>query len=548
MRTQRSIVRKCFVFIVPALLSACGGGYGGDDYPTASPATITISVLPTTIVAGQQATVTWTSNAGTACTASGAWAGAQPATGSQVVKVTTVGNNTFTLSCIGGAYTNSTASTVLAVTAASAFSKSNLVTSDGSIANTRQDPLLIGPRGIASSATSTNWTANQGSQVATLYDGTGIVAALIVQIPAGVRGAAKPSGIVFNGTAADFQVTNGVNTAGAAFIFAGESGTLSGWSPTVDGTHALTTHDNATAIFKGLAIANNGNANRLYAADFHNNKVVVFDRTFTEVAAPGGFVDATLPVGYAPFGIQTVTLQAQTRIVVTYAKQDVVAQNHVGGAGFGLVNVFDTNGVLIKRLVPVGGALNAPWGIALAPATFGTLSNKLLIGNLGDGVINAYDPITGDTFGSITDDNGTAITTPGLWGIAFGNGARNQGTSTLYFFAGLNAGAGGVYGRIDLGATAPDIVAPTTAITSPAQAAVLTGVVPINANANDNTGVTRVEFFAGATSIGVDTTAPYTIDWNSASVANGAINLTARASDAAGNVTASIAVNVTVNN
>ena len=118
----------------------------------------------------------------------------------------------------------------------------------------------------------------------------------------------------------------------------------------------------------------------------------------------------------------------------------------------------------------------------------------------------------------------------------------------MYFFAGLNAGAGGVFGRIDLGATAPDVVAPTTAITSPAQAAAVTGIVPINANANDNIGVTQVEFFAGATSIGVDTTAPYSIDWNSATVANGAINLTARARDGAGNITVSTAVNVTVNN
>jgi uncharacterized protein (TIGR03118 family) len=443
-------------------------------------------------------------------------------------------------------------SAILAVAAASAFAKSNLVVSDGSIPNVAQDPQLINPWGIAFSPTSTIWAADNGSQSSTLYDGTGIAQALTIAVPAGVRGNASPTGIVFNGTSADFVVTSGTHSVGAVFLFADESGAISGWSPTVDGTHAIKMYDDADgAVFKGLAIANNGTANQLYAADFHNNKIVVLDRTFTKVTTPGGFTDPTLPAGFAPFGIQTLQLQGQTRVVVSYAKQDLVAHDEIGGAGLGLVNVFDANGTLVKHLVAVGGALNAPWGFALAPDNFGTLSNKLLVGNFGNGVINAYDPISGQIAGSINDVTGTPIATPGLWGIAFGNGARNQPKTTLYFFAGINDEAGGLLGRIDLGATAPDVVAPTVVITSQGQGTVLTGVVHITANAHDNVGVTQVQFFAGSTSIGIVPTtvaAPVSFDWNSAGVANGNVTLTAQAKDAAGNVTTSVAVAVTVTN
>jgi len=192
--------------------------------------------------------------------------------------------------------------------------------------------------------------------------------------------------------------------------------------------------------------------------------------------------------------------------------------------------------------------LNAPWGIALAPANFGTLSNMLLIGNFADGIIHGYDPATGVPAGALEDSNGQPIATPGLWGMAFGNGARNQPTTTLYFAAGIASEADGLYGRIDLGATAPDIVAPNgVALTAPA-AGNVTGTVTVSANAADNVGVTQVEFFAGTTSIGVDTTAPYSVDWNTTTVANGNVSLTAVAHDAAGNTTTSAAVVVSVSN
>jgi uncharacterized protein (TIGR03118 family) len=485
------------------------------------------------------------------CTASGAWTGAQASRGSLSVSSATLGNNTYLLTCADGAHGSTTVSAVLDVAAASAFVKSPLLVSDGSIANIAQDPLLINPWGIAFAPTSPIWTANNGSHRSTLYDGTGIAQPLIVELPAGLRGNASSTGIVFSGIPDDFIVTSGGRSAGAIFMFAGENGTISGWSPSVDGTHAITMHEDVDAVYKGLALANNGTANLLYAADFHNNKVAVFDRTFAKVDVAGGFADATLPAGFAPFGIQALAIDGQTRIVVTYAKQDLVARDEIVGAGLGLVNVFDVDGRLVAHLVATGGELNAPWGLALAPDDFGTLSNNLLVGNFGSGVIAAYDPIDGQFFGTVNDASGSPIATPGLWGIAFGNGARNQPKSTLYFFAGINQEAGGLFGRVDLAATVPDTVAPTVRVTAPAHGTTVSGVVRISANAKDDVAVSEVEFFAGTTSIGTVTNvadAPVEFDWDTTLGINGALNLTAQARDAAGNVTTSVVVGVTVAN
>ncbi len=183
-----------------------------------------------------------------------------------------------------------------------------------------------------------------------------------------------------------------------------------------------------------------------------------------------------------------------------------------------------------------------------APANFGTLSGTLLVGNFGDGTINAYDLSSGAFVATLSDSNGTPLATPGLWGIAFGNGARNQPTTTLYFAAGVGGETGGLYGRIDLGATAPDIVAPTVALSAPAAGATASGSTTVTANAADNVGVASVEFLAGTTSLGKVTTAPYTVNWDTTKTANGAVSLTAVALDAAGNSTTSAAVSVTVSN
>ena len=432
---------------------------------------------------------------------------------------------------------------------ATPYSMSRLV-SDGAVTAATVDHNLINPWGIVIAPGRPVWVANNGTQTSTLYDGTGQVVPLVVSLPGGMNGDADATGIVFNGTT-DFAVSNGTQSAAAAFIFDGEGGTILGWSPAVDATHALIAYDDGAggAVYKGLAIAVDSGANFLYATDFHNNKVDVFDKTFQKVTVAGGFTDPTLPAGYAPFGIQALQIGGQTVIYVTYAQKSTTSDDNVNGAGLGLVNVFDTKGTLIKHLVPVGGALNAPWGVVLAPASFGTVSNDVLIGNFGDGVINAYNPDTGAFVDSIKDSTGTAIANPGLWGIAFGNGVRNQPATTLYFAAGIANEADGLYGRIDLGATAPDIVAPAVTLSAPADGATVSGnAVALTVTATDNVAVTSVTFLAGTTSIGTATTAPFTFTWDTTGVANGPVALTAQAKDAAGNVTASAAVNVTVDN
>lgn len=430
---------------------------------------------------------------------------------------------------------------------ASAFTQSALA-SNGSVAGTPADVDVINPWGLVIGPDAPAWFVNNATDRATIYDGTGKKASLIVSIPAGTNGPAAPTGIVANGTT-DFAVTNGAASAAARFIFAGEAGTISGWNPTVAPTDAITMYDDGAggAIYKGLAIANNGSANFLYATDFHNNKVDVFDSTFTKTTVPGGFEDPTLPDGFAPYGIRAVQLDGQTIIVVTYAQQDDAARDEVTGEGLGLVNTFDTNGDLIANLIAQGGELNAPWGIALAPANFGTLSNALLIANFGDGLINGFNAATGAHIAALSDASGNPIQNDGLWAIAFGNGARNQPPTTLYFTAGIADQTAGVYGRIDLGETAPDIVAPTVALSAPA-AGEVSGTVTVSADASDNIGIAQVQFLAGTTVIGTATAAPFATDWDTTTVENGNFNLTAQARDAFGNVTNSTAIAVTVNN
>lgn len=310
------------------------------------------------------------------------------------------------------------------------------------------DANLVNAWGIAFNPQGFVWVANAGTSTSTLYDGNGVPQSLVVAIPDGAAGEAEPTGIVFNATSG-FQVSQNGLTAASAFIFAGEGGTISGWSPGVDMTHAITAVDrsSAGAIYKGLARATQGGADYLYATDFHNGVVDVFDASFNKVTlAAGAFADPNLPPGYAPFGIQAIGNQ----LFVSFAKQDADAEDDVTGAGLGAVDVFDAAGVLVKRLIPVGGRLDAPWGMSMAPADFGAFSNALLVGNFGDGRINAFDPSNGSYLGTLSRSNGSAIEIEGLWGLAFGNGLNNQPANTLFFSAGPGGEAHGVYGRIDV--------------------------------------------------------------------------------------------------
>jgi uncharacterized protein (TIGR03118 family) len=322
--------------------------------------------------------------------------------------------------------------------------------SNGAVTATVTDPNLVNPWGIALAPGLPVWVANNATQTSTAYDPAGTLQ-ITVSLPATARGPAAPTGLVFNGTA-DFVMSNAMASAPAQFIMAGESGALLAWSLDVDPANALIVYDDgaAGAVYKGLAIANNGSVNQLYAADFHNGKVDVFDGQFQKIAVTGGFIDPQLPEGYAPFGIQAVTLGGIPMIIVTYAQHTADNMDEeVPGPGLGIVDVFDPNGSLLRRLVSPGAQANAPWGIALAPATFGSLGNLLLVGNFGDGVINAFDPNSGAFVDTVKDASGMPIVNEGLWGLAFAVDANNQPTPTLYFAAGIASEAAGLFGRID---------------------------------------------------------------------------------------------------
>lgn len=322
--------------------------------------------------------------------------------------------------------------------------------SDGALPADHVDASLKNSWGIAFNPNGAVWVADNQTHKATLYDGTGTKVSLgpfpEVDLPAGTNGAAAPTGIVFNATT-DFNITESGTTAPAAFIFAGENGTLMGWSPAINLGNAFVAYDDKLggAIYKGLALAENGQANFLYATDFHNAKIDVFNKSFIRVKLTGAFHDPNIPPGYAPFGIRNI----QGDLYVTFAKQDADRGDDVAGPGFGFVDVFDANGKLIRR-VATRGDLNAPWGIALAPADFGTFSNRLLISNFGGGTIDAFDPATGAFLGQLRGPNGQVLKLDGPWGLSFGNGLMDQPTNSLFFTSGPGKEQHGLYGLIDV--------------------------------------------------------------------------------------------------
>ena len=295
------------------------------------------------------------------------------------------------------------------------------------------DPNLTNPWGIATSATSPFWVADNRSGVSTLYNSSGTPQTLVVTVPpappapGGTTG--NPTGIVYNATN-DFQVATG---AAARFIFATEDGTISGWSQATGATAILKVDNSASiAIYKGLAIGNNGTANYLYAANFHAGRIDVFDATYAPATLTGNFADPSIPTGYAPFNIQNLG----GVLYVTYALQDATATDDVPGVGHGFINTFDFNGNLLGRFAS-RGALNSPWGMALAPAAFGAFANDLLVGNFGDGRINVFNPATGAYLGQLADGSSIPISIEGLWGLKFGNGGSGGDPDTLYFAAGI---------------------------------------------------------------------------------------------------------------
>jgi uncharacterized protein (TIGR03118 family) len=288
------------------------------------------------------------------------------------------------------------------------------------------DPNLVNPWGIAASATSPFWISDNGSGVSTLYNGSGAKIPLTVTVPIPLGGTppSAPTGVVFNGTT-DFDVAA---NAPAHFIFDTEDGTISGWN---GGANAVVEVNNAPngAVYKGLAIANNGSGNFLYASNFNSGKVEMYNSSFT---LTGSFTDPEVPTGYAPFNVQ----ELNGDLFVTFALQDAAKHDDVAGPGHGFVDEFDLNGNLVTRLVS-GGDLDSPWGLAIAPTGFGNLGGDLLVGNFGDGNINAYNPTDGDFVETLDGPNGSPLVIQGLWGLRFGNGGSGGALGTLYFTAGI---------------------------------------------------------------------------------------------------------------
>jgi uncharacterized protein (TIGR03118 family) len=319
------------------------------------------------------------------------------------------------------------------------YAQTNLVSSVPGLAPVT-DPQLVNPWGISFSGTSPFWVSDAGTGVSTLYNAAGVKQGLVVTIPGpGGQGPGVPTGQVFN-NAASFALGNGAN---ATFMFASVRGTITGWNGAA-GTTALIKVDQSAsgAAYTGLAIAGSGATARLYAANFGNGRVDVFDGGFNPVLA-GSFLDPNLPAGYAPFNVQTLA----GSVYVTYALKDPLTGEDLPGAGHGFVDVFNTDGVLQRRVV-TDGVLDSPWGLAIAPASFGPFGGALLVGNFGDGTIHAFDNTTGALLGALTGSNGSALVNEGLWAIAFGNNGAGSDPNSLYITAGINDETGGLFARI----------------------------------------------------------------------------------------------------
>ena len=335
------------------------------------------------------------------------------------------------------------------------FAQTNLISNRTDQGALFTDANLQNPWGLALSPTSPLWVADNNAGVATVYKiGVGGTTAsklnLTVNIPGGrdsTGDGPSPTGQVFNPTTG-FVLTSKAGTGPAFFIFDSEAGQISAWGPAADPVSAGTATGQVvattpTAVYKGLALATGDNGTLLYASNFHDGTVDVFDSSFNPVKTAGGFADPTIPSGYAPFGIQDI----HNLIYVTYALQNSLMHDDVAGQGHGFIDVYTPDGFLVKRLAS-RGSLNSPWGVSVAPDGFGPFSGKLLVGNFGDGRINVFDPFSGHFFGQLEDRRGQPISIDDLWGLKVGT-ASTGGTHTLLFSAGINDEKDGLVGSIN---------------------------------------------------------------------------------------------------
>lgn len=294
------------------------------------------------------------------------------------------------------------------------------------LATSTTDPDLINPWGISFGPTTPFWISDNGAGKATLYNGFGVKQGLIVNMPTG----SEPiTGQVFNGTS---------SFNGDLFLFASENGTIAGWRGAL-GTTAEQLFSAPGAVYKGLAISNAKDT--LYAANFHNGTIDLFDNTHSMPI--GSFSDPTIPAGFAPFNIQNIG----GVFYVTFAKQDADAHDDVPGLGNGFVDMFNPTTHVFTRVIS-NGALNSPWGVAIAPSTFGAAAGDLLVGNFGDGMINVFRT-DGTALGALADLGGSPLVNDGLWALTFGNGGAGFSANSLYITAGTNGETGGLFARID---------------------------------------------------------------------------------------------------
>jgi uncharacterized protein (TIGR03118 family) len=338
------------------------------------------------------------------------------------------------------------------------FTQTNLISDGSSQAGSAQqtDPNLINPWGVAYSATGPFWFSENNSGFSSIDSVTAngvtinAIPPVTIAPPTPGSGPAAPTGQVFNSFASTgaFMLQDG---SPASFLFATEDGTISGWNPGAGTQSIIAVNESANpadgneaqgvgAVYKGLAIADTKNGPLLYAANFRHGTVDVYDQNFNEV---NSFTDKNLPAGYAPFNVQVL----DNKLFVTFALQDSTAHDDVAGPGNGFVDEFDLQGHLLAR-VASGGPLDSPWGLAIAPSSFGTFGGDLLVGNFGDGTIEAYNLKNDQFVGNLTDASGNPIVIPDLWELIPGNNGSAGNSNTIYFTSGVQDEMHGLFGSL----------------------------------------------------------------------------------------------------
>ena len=326
---------------------------------------------------------------------------------------------------------------ITAAAQTNSYQQTNLVSDMAGVAN-NTDPDLINPWGISFAPGGPFWIADNKSGFSTIYGANGVteLSPVTIPVPPGDTSPAKPTGTVANTSTSGFLV----NGAPGQFLFDTLDGTISGW---YSGSSAVLLVNNAStgAIYTGLAMITNATGSFLLATNLFSGQVEVYDSSYKLTTLAGSFTDPTLPAGYAPFGIQPIGSQ----VFVTYAQQNAAKNGETTGDGLGYVSVFDQNGNFVNRFASTG-TLNAPWGVAQASANFGMFSNDILIGNFGDGTINAFDA-NGNFVAQLQDATGTVISNGALWALVFGAGGTGD-PDTLYFTAGFADGGHGLFGSL----------------------------------------------------------------------------------------------------